>query len=191
MKRIGITGGVGAGKSFVCALLEEKGFPVFYSDEEAKKIMVEDTLLIQQITELFGEEAYINGELNRPFIASVIFTQPEKRERLNALVHPAVYRAFDKWCALQTTPLAFIESALMIDTGNHTQLNAIILVVADEKTRIKRVIKRDATHQEAVENRINAQTSDDFKRQYADFIIDNSEGRNVVEQLEVILKAIV
>lgn len=189
MKKIGITGGVGAGKSFVCQLIEEKGFPVFYSDVVAKEIMTTDKLLIQQVISNFGEQSYLEDKsLNKTYIAELIFNDHTKRELLNSLVHPAVYRAFENWCQQQTSKWVFIESALMIDTGNHERLDVVILVVADQETRLERIAKRDDTTFEKIMERMNAQSDDTYKKQFADFVIDNSKGKDVKAQLDKILE---
>lgn len=188
MKRIGITGGIGSGKTYVCSILEQKGYPVFYADIEAKHLMVMDEQLRGEVKFLFGDKAYFaSGELNREHIATTIFSNESLRERLNSYVHPAVYRAFDVWAEKQSTDLVFIESALMIDTGNHEELDAIVLVVADKETRKKRVLMRDTMSEEEIENRMNVQSSDAFKKQHADYIIENSKGKDVAEQIEGIL----
>lgn len=189
MKKIGITGGVGAGKSFVCQLIEEKELPVFYSDVVAKEIMTTDKLLIQQIISNFGKQSYLEDKLlNKTYIAELIFNNNSKRELLNSLVHPAVYRAFENWCQQQTSEWVFIESALMIDTGNHERLDVVILVVADQETRLERIAKRDETTFEKIMDRMNAQSDDTYKKQFADFVIDNSKGKDVKVQLDKILE---
>ncbi|HRO74644.1 MAG TPA: dephospho-CoA kinase [Crocinitomicaceae bacterium] len=191
MKKIGITGGVGAGKSFVCQLIEEKGFPVFYSDVVAKEIMTTDKLLIQQIISNFGKQSYLEDKsLNKTYIAELIFNDNTKRELLNSLVHPAVYRAFEKWCQQQTSEWVFLESALMIDTGNHELLDIVILVVADHETRMERIAKRDDIGFEKIMERMNAQSDDTYKKQFADFVIDNSKGKDVKAQLDSVLEKI-
>jgi dephospho-CoA kinase len=186
--RIGITGGIGSGKTFVCRQIEKLGYPVFYADEEAKSIMVNDEVLVSQIKQLIGNDAYTaDGLLNKEIIAKVIFSDDEKRNQMNDFVHPAVYRAFDEWAKQQTSKLAFIESALMIDTGNYQELDAVILVVADITTRIERIMQRENSTEAEVLRKINSQTSDEFKRRFSDYVIMNTIDNDVNEQLTLII----
>ncbi len=117
MKSVGVTGGIGSGKSIVCKIFEVMGFPVFYADAEAKKCMVEDPDLISGVKQLLGENAYINKELNRSFVAEQIFSNTDLKLKMDALVHPAVYRSFENWKAQQNSDLVFNESALLFETG--------------------------------------------------------------------------
>lgn len=184
MKRIGVTGGIGSGKTYVCELISALGYPVFYSDSVAKSVMTTDEILIQQVKDLIGENAYLaNNALNKEVIAQAIFSDESKRLQLNKIVHPAVYRAFDKWVAEQKADLVFMESALMIDTGNHKELDAVILVVADLKTRIERVVKRESITKKEVLKRIEKQSTDDYKKQFSNYVIQNSESCDVKAQL--------
>lgn len=189
MKKVGITGGIGAGKSYVCQLLEEEGFPVFYTDKEAKAIMNQHPKVIQSIKKIFGDAVYVNGEINRPWLAQQIFGDDSVREKLNQIVHPEVYHSFHVWCEKQNG-LVFIESALMLETNLYQQLDAVILVIADQNLRVQRVMQRDTTSQEKVLERILSQSNDDEKIKLADFIIQNDENHNVRQQLEEILKTL-
>lgn len=187
MMKIGITGGIGAGKSFVCQLLEEKGYPVFYSDDEAKIIIQKNQEIIQKVTSLFGKDAYLSGRLNRDFIAQEIFTHPEKRLQLNAIIHPAVYNEFDHW-AEKHKGIVFIESALMLDTGHYKKLDAVILVLADLDIRIQRIQERDDLPTERILQRIKAQSSDEEKKRLTDFTIQNNgDLTSTIEQLNQII----
>jgi len=189
MKKIGITGGIGSGKTFVCHLLEAKGFPVFYTDQVAKTLMVSDEELVFSIQNLLGEKVYFSdGKLNKAFLAEKIFHDSTLREKINQLVHPAVYRAFDRWSETQTSTLVFIESALMIETGYAKSLDAVILVLADEKTRIKRILQRDKTTKEATLARIHAQATDEMRKEYATFLLENSENADLAQKLDKILQ---
>lgn len=178
-QRIGITGGIGSGKTTVCRVLQVMGLPVYYSDDEAKRIMHEDKELVQQIIKTFGEKAYVDGRLNRPFLAEVVFRQPGKKNALNQLVHPKVRADFARWCDLQQSWLVFQESALLFETGGHKLLDKTVLVTAPEIVRVQRVAKRDTTSAEAVQARINNQMKDEEKIPLADFIIEN-DGRQLV-----------
>lgn len=183
MKSIGVTGGIGSGKSIVCKIFEVMGFPVFYSDAEAKKCMIEDLELIQSVTNLLGEEAYINQELNRSFVAEKIFSNSELKAKMDALVHPAVYRAFEKWKSVQNSALIFNESALLFETGSHERFDEIILVVADLETRVERVMKRDQVSKEAVIARIQHQMMDEHKLKMNPYVIENDRHQMLIPQI--------
>lgn len=189
MKKIGVTGGIGSGKTFVCHILEKMGYPVFYTDLIAKDIMTSDPILKEQIKTLFGAAAYFqDGTLNKQLVASAIFSDESVRLKVNSYVHPAVYRAFDEWAKQHVSKLVFIESALMIETGFYKELDKVILVVADEITRLHRVAKRDNIPHDKVQERMMVQSNDEHKKTLADFVIDNSENKLIVPQLADILK---
>lgn len=180
---IGITGGIGSGKSMVCKVLESLGYPVFYADTAAKKVMQEDEQLRREINALLGAESYLGVEVNKPFIAAKIFGSDELRTALNALVHPAVWRAFDAWKAQQSQSLVFNESALMFETGSYKRFDRTVLVTAPEETRIERVMQRDGITRDEVLARIAKQLPDAEKQQLADMIIRNGAGDKLVPQV--------
>lgn len=189
MKKIGVTGGIGSGKTFVCHVLEKMGYPVFYTDLAARDIMSSDPLLKEQIKKLLGESAYFqDGTLNKELVAAAIFSDESIRVKVNSYVHPAVYRAFDQWTEQHISDLVFIESALMIETGFYKELDKVILVVADEITRLHRVAHRDNTTHDKVQERMMVQSNDEHKKTLADFVIDNSENKLIIPQLAEILK---
>lgn len=183
MKSIGVTGGIGSGKSIVCKIFEVMGFPVFYADAEAKRCMVEDAVLISGVKKLVGEQAYLNGELNRPYIAQQIFSSSEMKAKMDALVHPAVYRAFDHWEKQQTAELVFNESALLFETGSHTRFDEVILVVADLETRLARVMKRDQVEKEAIIARIQHQMLDEHKLKMNPYVLENDRHQMLIPQI--------
>lgn len=186
-KSIGITGGIGSGKSIVARVLEIMGFPVFYADAEAKKCMQNDLQLQGSIQRLLGNEAFVNGEIQREFIAKQIFSSPELKEKMNALVHPAVYAAYAAWCKKQPEQLVFNESALLFETGSFRRFDATILVTAPEEIRMKRVIQRDQSNMAAVKQRMQNQLPDSAKIPLANFIIHNDDQQLVVPQILGIL----
>jgi dephospho-CoA kinase len=187
MKKIGITGGIGSGKSIIGKIISIMGFPVFYSDIEAKRIMLSDEKVTSQIKSIFGYEAYINNDLNRNFLAEKIFSQPELKNQINAIVHPAVRQAFDDFAQNQQKPFVFNEAAILFETGSYKSFDATILVVADEELRIKRVQERDYVPVKSILDRMRNQWSDEKKKPLADFIIENNEGSLLVPQVEKIL----
>lgn len=188
--RIGITGGIGAGKSIVCKLLETLGYPVFYSDHEAKSAMQNDTQLRSEIISIFGEKAFLSQNLNREFLAREIFSNPIKKEKLNALVHPVVRKNFEIWANNQDSELVFNESALLFETGSHKRFDACILVVANLEERIHRVTQRDQISREEVENRIKNQLSDSEKLKFDPLVIQNKDSDLLMPQLVTILNKV-
>lgn len=182
-KRVGITGGIGAGKTLVCRILNAMGYPVFYSDSESKKILNSDPFVKASILELFGDQAYQNNQLNRSFIADQVFNNPERLARLNAIAHPAVRNAFEKWASEQDSPLIFNEAAILFETGIYKNYDATVVVTAPIHQRIKRVIERDNTDEAGVQSRMEKQWTDDQKRILADFEIINNEKDFLIPQL--------
>jgi dephospho-CoA kinase len=183
MKKIGITGGIGTGKTFVCHILEKLGYPIFYSDQVAKKLMHENIDLINKIKQLLGNESYLNGIIDKPFIAQKIFEIPTLRNELNAIVHPEVYLAFENWCNSQTSKLVFNESALLFETESYKRFDKTILITADISIKIERIKKRDLLDEIEIKRRMNSQLSDEIKLKLADFVIDNNGEKLVLPQL--------
>ncbi len=188
MLKIGITGGIGSGKTYVCQLLEKLGYPVFYSDIEAKKLMTQDPILVSEIKQLLGDESYIQNELNKPFIAHSIFHDSKLREAINLLVHPKVFQAFELWKDKQSSMIVFNESALLFETESYKRFDKNILILADNETRIKRIQLRDTLSAIEIKNRIDSQLSDIEKIKRTDFIIDNNENVLLIPQLISILE---
>ena len=183
MLKIGITGGIGSGKTFVCHILEKLGYPVFYSDQEAKKLMNENLDLIIKIKELLGYGAYLNGIINKSFIARKIFETPTLRNELNAVVHPEVYLAFENWSKSQPSNLVFNESALLFETESYKRFDKTILITADICLKIERIKKRDLLDEIEIKHRMNSQLSDEIKLKLADFVIENNEDKLLLPQL--------
>lgn len=185
MLKVGITGGIGSGKTTVCQIFAGLGIPVYYADERAKWLMVHDPELVSSIEALFGEEAYFaDGQLNRKHLSDIIFSEPNKREQLNALVHPAVWRDGARWNEeQQETPYTLKEAALIFESGGHRQLDKVIVVSAPEDTRIERVVNRDQVSVDAVRARIAAQMPESKKVALADFVINNDGRRLLIPQV--------
>lgn len=189
-KTIGITGGIGSGKSLVAKVLQLMGYPVYSSDQRAKEIMQEDQSLITGLKELFGEEAYLDSNLNRSYIATQIFKDSSKRIAMNNLVHPAVRKDFQNWVSMQKSPLLFQESALLFETGNYRSFDAVILVSAPEKVRMERVKERDHLTDEQVQSRFNAQMPEEEKMKLTNLVIQNDGNHLLVPQILDLLKRI-
>ena len=183
VKIIGITGGIGSGKSTVSKFIEEAGFPVYYSDVRAKTIVNDDAELQQKIKELLGENSYDeNGFYNRRYVGEIIFKDDQLRLQLNALIHPAVKINFDNWISEQKTPFIFKETALLFELKLNESCYKSILVTADDNIRIKRVMDRDGKTYREVEAVMSKQMPEKDKIKIADFVIFNNDG---LEELKI------
>lgn len=191
--RVGITGGIGSGKSTVCRIFEVLGIPVYYADERAKAIMVEHPTVVARIQELFGAEAYFaDGTLNRQHIASIAFVDKEKLAQLNAIVHPAVFEDGERWHHSQkNVPYTLKEAALLFESGGYKQMDKLITVVAPLPLRIQRVIERDNTTADLVQNRIIQQMLDEEKIKLSDYIIQNDGEQSLVKQVLEIHRSLI
>ncbi|MCS4223955.1 dephospho-CoA kinase [Sphingobacterium sp. BIGb0165] len=171
--KIGITGGIGSGKTFICRLFEALGIPVYNADEEAKRLMNTDIRIKEKLIAQFGEATYKDGLLDRAFLANMVFSDKDKLELLNSIVHPIVIQEAKDWAERQTTRYSLKEAALLFESGSYKELDYTILVTAPMDIRIQRVIERDGATEQQVQERINKQLSDEEKRQLADFVIVN------------------
>ncbi len=186
MLRIGITGGIGSGKTTVCSIFQELGIPVYSADDRAKALMSENEVIRSGITELFGQEAYSDGQLNRQHIAQIAFSDPEKLTALNQLVHPAVIEDFRTWSLQEEakgTPYVIKEAALMFESGSYKDLDAVITVSAPEELRIQRTMDRDGSTREAVLGRLNKQWNEDQRLNKADLVIYNDGEQALIPQV--------
>lgn len=185
MLKIGITGGIGSGKTTVCRVFELLGIPVFYADNVAKTIMQTDSQLKNEILNVFGTESYsIDGQLNRPYISSIVFKDQSQLNKLNALVHPAVFRAFDRWISEQKeVPYILKEAALLYESESYEMCDLSILVISPESTRISRIKARDHISEEEIMLRMKRQFSDEQKMKLANHILINDENRLLIPQI--------
>ncbi len=183
MLRIGLTGGIGSGKSTVAKIFEVLGIPVYYADTEAKRIMNLDADLKKAILKNFGEEAYSIDGLNNKFIASVVFNDKLKLNLLNSLVHPATMKDGEAWMLRQTTPYAIHEAALIFEAHVNERLDYVIGVSAPEELRIDRAMKRNNASRDEVLKRINHQMNEDEKMKLCDFVISNDEQQLATPQV--------
>lgn len=185
MLKIGITGNIGSGKSTVARVFEILGVKVFYADAEAKKVMTADKLLIEEIKTAFGVDAYSeNGELNRKYIAGIVFSNEEELKKLNALVHPAVFRAFDDWAtAFTNQPYVIKEAAVLFESGSYQFCDKTLLVAAPLDMRLNRVMKRDHVSRAEVEAREAKQFSEERKKELANYILHNDDTQLVIPQI--------
>jgi dephospho-CoA kinase len=183
MLRIGLTGGIGSGKSTVAKIFEVLGIPVYYADDAARKLMNEDENLKQEIIRHFGNDSYLDGKLNRSYIAKMVFNNKEKLALLNSLTHPAVMHDSEKWIKMQTAPYAIREAALIFESGINKSLDHVIGVSSPEALRIERTMKRDNVSREEVLKRMKSQMDEDEKIKRCDFVIYNDENELVMPQV--------
>ena len=183
MLKVGVTGGIGSGKTTIAEVFMQLGVPVYPSDERAKELMTGDFELRQAIIGLFGNEAYVDEDINRAFIASKVFSDQTLLQKLNELVHPAVKKDFDSWCLEQNAPYVLKEAAILIETGGYKVMDKMILVTAPSELKIQRVQKRDTLTRGEILARMNRQWSDERKKEFADFIIHNENNSMVLEQV--------
>lgn len=181
--RVGLTGGIGSGKTTVAGIFEILGIPVYYADQEAKRIMNQDDRIKVRLTAEFGENAYVNHQLNRPYIASVVFGDKQKLKLLNSIVHPITLQDSNAWMQLQHTPYAIKEAALIFESGGNNHLDYIIGVYASLQLRIQRVIARDTIEYRQVYRRIENQMNEEDKMKLCDHVIVNDEQQPVIEQV--------
>lgn len=186
MLQIGLSGGIGSGKSTVAKVLEKMGYPVFYSDQVAKNLYEDDPVLQKQLVDLLGPEVYRDGHLNKPFLSEQLFTNVALKAQVSALVHPIVRSAFENWAQQQTSDLVFNEAAILFETGAYLLFDATILVMAPLETRIERVQKRDRLSREEVLKRIANQWTDAQKMALTPHYIVN-DGRPLLVQLEQLI----
>lgn len=183
--KIGITGGIGSGKTTVSRVFSVMGIPVYYADDRAKWLMENKTEVIDGISSLFGKEAYSSGKLNRPLISSKAFHNPALLEQLNAIVHPAVGKDYADWhLSQQNVPYTLKEAALLFEAGSYKELDKTILVLSPENLRIRRIIKRDPFRtQEDIKAILERQMKDEEKQKLSDFYILNDEAHLVIPQV--------
>lgn len=187
MKRIGLTGGIGSGKSFIANILEHMGFPVYYSDSQSKELTKSNPKIKTGLISLFGEEVYVAGELNTQLVATKIFHNEELRQKVNQLIHPIVRKDFDDWATNQHSELVFNEAAILFETGAYKNFDATILVCAPMELKIERVMNRENCSREDVLARMNKQWSDEQKMKLANYCVVNNNQLPVLNQLEEIM----
>ena len=183
MKRIGLTGGIGSGKSFVADLLTKLGYPVYYSDSRSKELTKSNPTIREGLIAMFGEEVFKEEGLNT-LIAEKMFQDDALRLRINQLIHPIVRKDFEEWVSKQDKDLVFNEAAILFETGAYKTLDATILVYAPESLKIERVMRRENCSKEAVLARMNKQWSDEEKMKLTNYLIFNDEKIPLLVQIE-------
>ena len=185
---IGITGGIGSGKTTLSELLRLEGFQVYDSDVEAHRLQNEHPLIRKQLVELFGEEIYNHNGLNRSALAGIVFGKTDLLLQLNSIVHPIVLEDFKSWIETHYThKFLFMESAILFESGLNSIVDKVILIVASESIRIARVVKRDDVTPEQVQARISHQLPDAAKIPFADFIIHSDDGKPLIDKMRRIV----
>lgn len=189
MFKVGITGGIGSGKTHVCKVFELLGVPVFYADEEAKRLMVSDVLLMNEVEAAFGSKSYLEpGKLNTKYIANIVFNDKEQLAKLNALVHPAVFRAFDNWANTIEDKNLYVlkEAALLFESGGDKMCDTTLLVTAPMNVRMERVMERDNASAQQVAARIEKQFTDLEKLELTNHHLINDANNSIIEQVLVL-----
>ncbi len=184
MKKIGITGGIGSGKSIVCQVFQTLGCKIYSADESAKKLIDSNSEIKKAVIHSFGEDIFKLGRLDRKLMAGIVFNNPEALEKLNAIIHPFVFEDFNQWVeSNKNEPYIIKEAAIMFETGANKLLDSVVLVHSPMEIRLKRVIERDRVDKEAVMARIENQMTDEEKMKLSDFIIYNDEEHSLIKQV--------
>ncbi len=185
---IGLTGGIGSGKTTIAAHFKSLGIPVYIADDEAKKIMDSPEILVA-LRKVFGEAIFENNKIVKEKLAKIVFLNPEKLKALNAIIHPAVQKHFESWLKRHDkSPLVIKEAAILFESGSYKDCTTVITVVAPLKTRIARVMDRDKTTEENVMLRINNQWTDEMRAANSNYIIDNNDVTSAIKQADEIIK---
>ena len=191
MFKVGVTGGIGAGKSLICSILERMGYPVFYSDIEAKKIITLNHQVRIDLIELFGIQIFKDHQLDRKLLANLLFSDSTLIEKMNAIVHPKVREEFENWALNQDSQLVFNEAAILFETGSYKNFDATILVTAPLEIRLSRVINRDNSIRADVQKRIDNQWSDEQKVILSTYRIQNDDIQSVLDQIDEVLNELI
>ncbi|MGA1226518.1 MAG: dephospho-CoA kinase [Tamlana sp.] len=187
---VGLTGGIGSGKTTVVKMFANMGVPVYIADDEAKKLMNTSKIIKRKLIGLFGEETYVDGKLNKPFIANIIFNDKVSLRKMNAIVHPRVAKHFERWVLKQDAPYVIKEVAILFENGSYKDYDFVITVTANKVLRIDRLLKRDNTTKENIEAIMKNQWTDDQRIQNSDFVINNLSVANTKKQVVKIHKEI-
>jgi dephospho-CoA kinase len=183
MKKIGLTGNIGSGKTTIASLFEVFGIAVFNADNEAKRLMSDDKILKNELIVAFGKEVFVENKLNRKYLADLAFSDELVLKKLNSLVHPFVQHAFDKWSDEQISPYVIKEAAILFESNNYQSLDAIICVTCPEDIRLERLLKRDNISKKQLIQRINNQWQEEKKKSMSDYIVINDNSCLVTPQV--------
>lgn len=184
MIKVGISGGIGSGKSTACRVFSILGIPVFEADMEARKLQSTDAGIRTKMRALFGPAVYLpDTSIDRKYLASIVFNDPSLLLKLNAIIHPVVRKAFFEWCELQHSPYVLMEAAILYESGFYKMMDKVIVVSTDQEQRIERVMKREGTTREKVLQRIGNQWTDEQRNKLADFVIYNNDDELIIPQI--------
>lgn len=191
MIKLGITGGIGSGKSVVSEIFHLHGIPLYNADREAKELNDTSPYIREQLTLHIGEDLYIDGKLNRKKLASIIFHDSRKLAIVNSIIHPELAKHFNEWCRQQEQcPMVILDAALLIEAGFHKFVDKVIVVQAPEELRIARVMQRDRSVRHEVEARMNSQLSEEEKMKYADYVVCNDNRHSLISRVSEIIKKV-
>ena len=191
MLKIGLTGNIGSGKTSVAHVFEVLGIPVFYADDESKKLLT-DSKVKNQLVKLFGRDILNHSkEVDKQHLASIVFTDKEKLKELNELLHPLVYQSYLNWTEEQKGNYTILEAAILFESGFNNYVHQSICVFAEKRSRIKRIKSRDNINIEDIKNRMNNQWDDERKNKLADYLIDNNENEMIIPQILKIHKVLI
>lgn len=194
--KIGITGGIGSGKSYICNILKSKGYPVYNCDDEAKRLMVESKEIIDALRELICDDAYIEQHvadgtivysLNKQLIASFLFANPDNASKVNAIVHPIVKEDFEQWASEQDFDFVLMECAILFESGFDDAVDKTVLIYADEEKRLQRAMKRDRATEKQIRGRMQHQISGEEACKKADYILDHNEYDTTDDEIEKLI----
>lgn len=187
--KVGITGGIGSGKSYICGILEKMGYPVYYSDQASKRLTASSPIIRKGLIEIVGAEVFKDDVLNKTYLAQKLFYDDSVRKQVNGLIHPVVRADFNQWADAQNATIVFNEAAILIETGAFKTLDFTVVVTADREERIRRTMQRDGVERQEVLARMAKQMEDEEKIKVADFVVYNDD-RPLLVQIDQMIAAI-
>ena len=189
MLKVGITGGIGVGKTYISNILEKMGYPVFYSDIIAKEIVSKDSRLISLIKQEFGDDIYLaDNKIDNKLLSSIVFNDNNRLSKLNSLIHPFVFESFNEWCEKQSSRIVFKEAAILFESNSHLNLEKVICITASKNSRIQRIIKRDGRSLEEINIIISKQMEQTEKVKLSDYVVENDGDKSILLQISYILE---
>ena len=189
MLKVGITGGIGVGKTYISNILEKMGYPVFYSDIIAKEIVSKDSRLISLIKQEFGDDIYLaDNKIDNKLLSSIVFNDNNRLSKLNSLIHPFVFECFNEWCEKQSSRIVFKEAAILFESNSHLNLEKVICITASKNSRIQRIIKRDGRSLEEINNIMSRQMEQTKKVKLSNYVVENDGDKSILLQISDILE---
>jgi dephospho-CoA kinase len=185
--KVGVTGGIGSGKSYVCSIIEHLGFPVFYSDKVAKDVLISDEVIKSKLIDIFGSSIYQNNQLDKVQFSQLVFSDRVLLKKVNAIIHPRVRELFHTWSLQQNSSILFNEAAILFETDSYKSFDATILVTSPLDIRIQRIIHRDGLSESDIMKRMDNQWNDDDKKPLATYCIVNDDKTGLLTQIEEII----